>query len=114
MVKTSGIQTRLFEIHKTPSGEDWTSGSKTDKEIFDFSANWYSRNMEASSHLHPNDWKVAPYKDAYVATPSEPGRTSYMHIIGDGDCIGFSLTLLSLESAYQKLLDHRKPFTGGT
>ena len=95
--------------------------SKTDEEVFTFFANWYSRNIDASDRLHPNDWKVIPYKDAYIVRPSGTGRTSYMHIIRDnhcigfhlgvrdGDCIGFSLALLSLEKAYQKLLERENP-----
>ena len=79
----------------------------TDKEIFDFFADWYSRNVNASTHLHPDDWEVIPYKDAYIVKPSGNKRTSYMHLIRDGDCIGFSVTLLSLEKAYQKLLEHK-------
>ena len=81
--------------------------NKTDKEIFDFFADWYSRNVNASTHLHPDDWEVIPYKDAYIVKPSGNKRTSYMHLIRDGDCIGFSVTLLSLEKAYQKLLEHK-------
>ena len=30
-----------------------------------------------------------------------------MHLVRDGDCIGFSVTLLSLEKGYQKLLERK-------
>ena len=79
--------------------------NKTDKEIFDFFADWYSRNVNASTRLHPNDWEVIPYKDAHIVKPSGNKRTSYMHLVRDGDCIGFSVTFLSLAKAYQKLLE---------
>jgi len=69
--------------------------SKTDEEVFAFFANWYSRNIDASDRLHPNDWKVIPYK--------------YMHIIRDNHCIGFHLGFTSLESAYQKLIERKNP-----
>ena len=81
----------------------------TDKEIFDFFADWYSRNVNASTRLHPNDWEVIPYKDAYIVRPSGNKRTSYMHLVRDGDCIGFSVAFLSLEKAYQKLLERKNP-----
>ena len=81
--------------------------NKTNKEIFDFFADWYSRNIDASDHLHPNDWKVIPYEDAHIVKPSGNKRTSYMHLVRDGDCIGFSVAFLSLEKAYQKLLEHK-------
>ena len=83
--------------------------SKTDEEVFTFFANWYSRNIDASDRLHPNDWKVIPYKDAYIVRPSGTGRTSYMHIIRDNHCIGFHLGFTSLESAYQKLIERKNP-----
>ena len=81
--------------------------NKTNKEIFDFFADWYSRNIDASDHLHPNDWKVIPYEDAHIVKPSGNKRTSYMHLVRDGDCIGFPLPLLSLAKAYQKLLERK-------
>ena len=81
--------------------------NKTDKEVFDFFADWYSRNIDASDHLQPDDWKVIPYKDAYIVKPSGNKRTSYMHLVRDGDCIGFSVAFLSLEKAYQKLLERK-------
>ena len=79
----------------------------TDKEVFDFFADWYSRNIDASDRLHPDDWKVIPYKDAYIVKPSGNKRTSYMNLVRDGDCIGFSVAFLSLEKAYQKLLERK-------
>ena len=81
--------------------------NKTNKEIFDFFADWYSRNIDASDHLHPNDWKVIPYEEAHIVKPSGNKRTSYMHLVRDGDCIGFSVAFLSLEKAYQKLLENK-------
>lgn len=81
--------------------------NKTDKEVFDFFADWYSRNIDASAHLHPNDWKVIPYEDAYIVKRSGNKRTSYMHLVRDGDCIGFSVAFLSLAKAYQKLLERK-------
>lgn len=83
--------------------------SKTDEEVFTLFANWYSRNIDASDRLHPNDWKVIPYQDAYIVRPRGTGRTSYMHIIRDNHCIGFHLGFTSLESAYQKLIEHENP-----
>ena len=79
----------------------------TDKEVFDFFADWYSRNIDASDRLHPDDWKVIPYKDAYIVKRSGNKRTSYMNLVRDGDCIGFSAAFLSLEKAYQKLLERK-------
>ncbi len=79
----------------------------TNKEVFDFFANWYSSNIDASDHLHPDDWKVIPYEDAHIVKPSGNKRTSYMHLVRDGDCIGFSVAFLSLEKAYQKLLERK-------
>ena len=79
----------------------------TDKEVFDFFANWYSSNIDASDRLHPDDWKVIPYEDAHIVKPSGNKRTSYMHLVRDGDCIGFSVAFLSLEKAYQKLLERK-------
>jgi len=81
--------------------------NETDKEVFDFFADWYSRNIDASDHLHPDDWKVIPYEDAHIVKPSGNKRTSYMHLIRDGDCIGFSVAFLSLAKAYQKLLERK-------
>jgi len=81
--------------------------NKTDKEVFDFFADWYSRNINASARLQPDDWDVIPYKDAYIVKRSGNKRTSYMHLVRDGDCIGFSVTLLSLEKGYQKLLERK-------
>ena len=81
--------------------------NKTDKEIFDFFADWYSSNIDASARLQPDDWEVIPYKDAYIVKRSGNKRTSYMNLIRDGDCIGFILPLLSLEKAYQKLLERK-------
>ena len=81
----------------------------TDKEVFDFFADWYSSNINASTRLHPNDWEVIPYKDAYIVKRSGNKRTSYMHLVRDGDCIGFSVAFLSLEKAYQKLLERKNP-----
>ena len=82
---------------------------KTDEEVFTFFANWYSRNIDASDRLHPDDWEVIPYKDAYIVKPSGNKRTSYMNLVRDGDCIGFSMILLSLEKAYQKLIERKNP-----
>jgi len=79
----------------------------TNKEVFDFFANWYSSNIDASDHLHPDDWKVIPYEDAHIVKPSGNKRTSYMHLVRDGDCIGFSVAFLPLEKAYQKLLERK-------
>jgi hypothetical protein len=81
--------------------------NKTDKEVFDFFADWYSRNINASTRLQPDDWEVIPYEDAHIVKPSGNKRTSYMHLVRDGDCIGFPLPLLSLEKAYQKLLERK-------
>jgi len=81
--------------------------NKTDKEVFDFFADWYSSNVNASARLHPDEWEVIPYKDAYIVKRSGNKRTSYMHLVRDGDCIGFSVTLLSLEKGYQKLLERK-------
>ena len=81
--------------------------NKTDKEVFDFFADWYSRNINASTRLQPDDWDVIPYEDAHIVKPSGNKRTSYMHLVRDGDCIGFPLPLLSLEKAYQKLLERK-------
>ena len=79
----------------------------TDKEVFDFFADWYSSNINASARLQPDDWDVIPYKDAYIVKRSGNKRTSYMHLVRDGDCIGFSMAFLSLEKAYQKLLERK-------
>ena len=81
----------------------------TDKEVFDFFADWYSSNIDASDHLHPDDWDVIPYEDAHIVKRSGNKRTSYMHLVRDGDCIGFSVAFLSLEKAYQKLLERKNP-----
>ena len=81
--------------------------NKTDKEVFDFFADWYSRNINASTRLHPNDWDVIPYEDAHIVKRSGNKRTSYMHLVRDGDCIGFSVAFLSLAKAYQKLLERK-------
>ena len=81
--------------------------NKTDKEVFDFFADWYSRNINASTRLQPDDWEVIPYEDAHIVKPSGNKRTSCMHLVRDGDCIGFPLPLLSLEKAYQKLLERK-------
>ena len=81
--------------------------NKTDKEVFDFFADWYSRNINASTRLQPDDWEVIPYEDAHIVKPSGNKRTSYMHLVRDGDCIGFSVAFLSLEKAYQKLLERK-------
>ena len=81
--------------------------NKIDKEVFDFFADWYSRNINASTRLQPDDWDVIPYEDAHIVKPSGNKRTSYMHLVRDGDCIGFPLPLLSLEKAYQKLLERK-------
>ena len=81
--------------------------NKTDKEVFDFFADWYSRNINASTRLQPDDWDVIPYEDAHIVKPSGNKRTSYMHLVRDGDCIGFSVAFLSLEKAYQKLLERK-------
>ena len=32
-----------------------------------------------------------------------------MNLVRDGDCIGFSVAFLSLEKAYQKLLERKNP-----
>ena len=79
----------------------------TNKEVFDFFANWYSSNIDTSARLHPDDWKVIPYEDAHIVKRSGNKRTSYMHLVRDGDCIGFSVAFLSLEKAYQKLLERK-------
>ena len=81
--------------------------NKTDKEVFYFFANGYSSNIDASDRLHPDDWDVIPYKDAHIVKPSGNKRTSYMNLVRDGDCIGFLMPLLSLEKAYQKLLERK-------
>ena len=81
--------------------------NKTDKEVFDFFADWHSRNINASTRLQPDDWEVIPYEDAHIVKPSGNKRTSYMHLVRDGDCIAFSVAFLSLEKAYQKLLERK-------
>ena len=80
-------------------------GEKTEQEILESFIKWYSETIDPSAEFDLNEWKVAPYKSAFIVVPSGGGYGNYMHVIKGENCIGFSPALATLESIYQKLLD---------
>ena len=76
---------------------------KTEKEILESFIKWYSETIDPSAEFDLNEWRVAPYKSAFIVVPSGGGYGNYMHVIKGENCIGFSPA--TLESIYQKLLD---------
>lgn len=77
---------------------------ETEEKVLDAFATWYSQTIDASARMLPEDWKVAPYKRAFIIVPSGGGYGNYMHILKGENCIGFSPGLTTVESAYQELL----------
>ena len=78
---------------------------KTKQEILESFFKWYSETIDPSAEFDLNEWRVAPYKSAFIVVPSGGGYGNYMHVIKGENCIGFSPALATLESIYQKLLD---------
>ena len=77
-------------------------GKKTEKEILESFIKWYSETIDPSAEFDLNEWRVAPYKSAFIVVPSGGG---YGNVIKGENCIGFSPALATLESIYQKLLN---------
>jgi len=78
---------------------------KTEQEILESFFKWYKETIDPSAEFDPNEWKADPYKSAFIVVPSGGGYGNYMHVIKGKNCIGFSPSLATLESIYQKLLD---------